>query len=116
MGMNTSAAWTASLTHEHLRRMDGKLDRLLDDVHELKVRMTGLEENYAVVSRRIDRIERDVERIKKRLGPRGGLRPVERSSGKANLCSLYDEHRKHLNTLAISESSQTRNVNFPVDS
>ncbi len=75
MGMNTSAAWTASLTHEHLHRMDGKLDRLLDDVHELKVRVTGLEENYAVVSRRLDRIERDVERIKKRLGPRGGLRP-----------------------------------------
>ena len=73
--MGMTDGWTASLTHEHLRRMDGKLDRLLDDMHEMKVHVSRLEENYAGVSRRLDRIERDVDCIKKRLGPRGGLRP-----------------------------------------
>jgi predicted nucleic acid-binding Zn-ribbon protein len=50
-----------------LRRMDAKLDRIIDDVGELKVRVTGLEENYAVVSRRLDRIEGRLDRIEKRL-------------------------------------------------
>jgi hypothetical protein len=31
-----------------------------------------------------------------------------RSLGKANLRSLYDEHRKHLNSLAISEAGYKR--------
>lgn len=56
-----------NLTHAYLRRMDAKLDRLLDDMQDVKVRVTSLEENYGAVSRRLDRIERDVSHIKKRL-------------------------------------------------
>jgi len=58
---------TVNLTHEYLRRMDAKLDRLIDDIQDVKVRLTSLEENYAATSRRLDRIERDIAHIKKRL-------------------------------------------------
>ena len=50
-----------------LRKMDKKLDRIGDDVHDLKVRTTGVEENLAGVQRRIDRLEDRVERIETRL-------------------------------------------------
>ena len=52
-----------------LRRMDAKLDRLIDDVHDLKTRVSGVEENLAGVQRRIDRLELRVERIERRLDP-----------------------------------------------
>lgn len=58
---------TVNLTHEYLRRMDAKLDRLIDDLQDVKVRLTSLEENYGATSRRLDRIERDVSHIRKRL-------------------------------------------------
>ena len=48
-------------------RMDAKLDRLIDDMQDVKVRLTSLEENYGATSRRLDRIERDISHIKKRL-------------------------------------------------
>jgi hypothetical protein len=47
--------------------MDVKLDRLIDDMQDVKVRLTSLEENYGATSRRLDRIERDIAHIKKRL-------------------------------------------------
>jgi archaellum component FlaC len=50
-----------------LRRMDSKLDRLIDDMHDIKARMSGVEENLAGVHRRIDRLELRVERIERRL-------------------------------------------------
>jgi len=50
-----------------LRRLDTKMDRLIDDVHELKVRMSSVETNLAGVQRRIDRLEDRVERIERRL-------------------------------------------------
>jgi hypothetical protein len=50
-----------------LRRIDGKLDRIADDVRDLKVRQTATEEALAGVNRRLDRIELRVERIEKRL-------------------------------------------------
>ncbi len=50
-----------------LRRMDAKLDRVIDDLHDLKVRMTGVEEGLNVVQRRIDRLEDRVERVERRL-------------------------------------------------
>jgi archaellum component FlaC len=50
-----------------LRRIDEKLDRLADDVHDLKARMTNVEEGLAGVNRRLDRLELRVERIEKRL-------------------------------------------------
>ena len=50
-----------------LRRLDTKMDRLIDDVHELKVRMSSVETNLAGVQRRIDRLDDRVERIERRL-------------------------------------------------
>jgi phage shock protein A len=50
-----------------LRRIDGKVDRLIDDVNDLKARMSAVEENLAGVHRRIDRLELRVERIERRL-------------------------------------------------
>jgi hypothetical protein len=54
-------------TLELLRRMDAKLDRIIDDVGDLKVRVTSLEENYAAMNRRLDRMERDMHQVKRRL-------------------------------------------------
>ena len=50
-----------------LRRMDEKLDRVIDDLHDVKIRLTGVEEGLNVVQRRIDRFEERVERIERRL-------------------------------------------------
>jgi archaellum component FlaC len=50
-----------------LRRLDEKMDRVIDEVRDLKVRTTAVEENLAGVQRRIDRLELRVERIEKRL-------------------------------------------------
>lgn len=52
---------------QYLRRFDGKLDRIGDDVRELKVRMTHVEENLTIVHRRIDRVEQRLDRIERRL-------------------------------------------------
>ena len=51
----------------YLRRIDEKVDRLRDDVQDMKVRMTSLEEGVVGVQRRIDRLEMRVERIERRL-------------------------------------------------
>jgi archaellum component FlaC len=50
-----------------LRRIDAKLDRISDDMRDLKVRATATEEAIAGVNRRLDRLEMRVERIEKRL-------------------------------------------------
>jgi archaellum component FlaC len=58
----------------YLRRIDEKVDRVIEDVRDLKVRMTGVEEglgkveiSIAGVNRRIDRIETRLDRIERRL-------------------------------------------------
>ena len=48
-------------------RLDEKLDRISDDVRDLKVRQTATEEAIAGVNRRLDRLEMRAERIEKRL-------------------------------------------------
>ena len=66
-----------NLVLQLLRRMDTKLDRVLDDVSDLKVRMTHVEEGLAGVNRRLDRLEARVDRIEQRLdlvSPYGGVR------------------------------------------
>ncbi len=50
-----------------LRRIDGKMDRVIDDVHDLKVRMSSVEEGLAGVNRRLDRMDLRVDRIERRL-------------------------------------------------
>ena len=56
-----------NLTLQLPRRMDAKLDRLLDDVQDIKIRLTSVEEGLTGVNRRIDRIEVRVDRIERRL-------------------------------------------------
>ena len=52
---------------QRLQGMDTKLDRVLDDVHDLKVRMASVEEGLAGIHRRIDRMDLRVDRIERRL-------------------------------------------------
>jgi hypothetical protein len=47
--------------------MDEKLDRLIDEVRDLKVRATSLEENQAGLQRRMDRFDMRLDRIERRL-------------------------------------------------
>ncbi len=51
----------------YLRRIDEKLDRVIEDVREIKTRVGILEQQYASVSNRIDRVESRLDRIEKRL-------------------------------------------------
>jgi len=62
------------LIFEYLRRMDSKLDRVIEDIGDLKVRMTSVEERLAQVelsiagiNRRLDRVETRLDRIDRRL-------------------------------------------------
>ncbi|MDQ4060263.1 MAG: hypothetical protein M3145_04060 [Pseudomonadota bacterium] len=50
------------------RRLETRMDRLADDMRDVKIRLTSLEENYAAVSRRLDRIEARLDRVEERLG------------------------------------------------
>ena len=56
-----------NLILRYRRRIDDKLDRVVDDVRELKIRMTAVEENLASLNRRFDRLEVRVDRIERRL-------------------------------------------------
>jgi hypothetical protein len=51
----------------YLRRLDEKVDRLLDEMRDVKVRLTSVEENLAGVHRRIDRMDLRIDRIERRL-------------------------------------------------
>src|SRR4051794_8512275 len=51
----------------YLRRFDAKLDRVVDEMLDVKVRLTAVEEGLAGVNRRLDRLEVPVERIERRL-------------------------------------------------
>jgi DNA repair ATPase RecN len=56
-----------SMTLRILRTIDGKMDRMMDDVKDIKVRLTAVEEALAGVNRRIDRCESRLDRIERRL-------------------------------------------------
>ena len=51
----------------HLRRLDAKMDRIIDGLADVKVRLTNLGEGQAVMKRRMDRPEGHVERTERRL-------------------------------------------------
>lgn len=59
-----------------LRRIDTKVDRLIDDVNDLKVRMTAVEEAVVGTNRRIDRLESRIDRVERRLDLRDGEAPA----------------------------------------
>jgi cob(I)alamin adenosyltransferase len=67
-----------NLILQYLRRFDTRLERIEFDIHDLKVRMTHVEENQMLVHRRLDRIDDRLDRIEKRLdlvdSPYGGVR------------------------------------------
>jgi len=50
-----------------LRWIDQRSERMAEDLQDLKVRVTSVEEGLAGVHRRLDRLESPVERIEKRL-------------------------------------------------
>lgn len=50
-----------------LRKIDQRTERMAEDLQDLKVRVTSVEEGLAGVNRRLDRLETRVERIEKRL-------------------------------------------------
>ena len=59
----------------YLRRIDDKLDRLINDVNDLKIRMSAFERNIGgvqvligAINSRVDRVEGRLDRIEKRLG------------------------------------------------
>ncbi|GGF83581.1 hypothetical protein GCM10007301_49520 [Azorhizobium oxalatiphilum] len=58
---------SANLVLAYMRRFDEKLDRVIDDVRDLKVRVTAVAENLAGVQRRLDRVGARLDRIDTRL-------------------------------------------------
>ncbi|MBX9590613.1 MAG: hypothetical protein K2X43_15000 [Hyphomonadaceae bacterium] len=50
-----------------MRRIDQKIDRVVGDVREIKVRMTNVEEGLVRLNRRMDRFEGRPERMERRL-------------------------------------------------
>lgn len=56
-----------NLTLLYLRRLDIKIDRLTDDLGDIKQRVTNVEESLAGVNRRLDRQEARLDRIERRL-------------------------------------------------
>lgn len=50
-----------------MRRVEHKLDRLIDELHEIKVRVTAIDEALAGVNRRLDRIEARFETLERRM-------------------------------------------------
>jgi len=50
-----------------LRSIETKLDRGLADIHDIKIRVTAVEEGLAGVQRRIDRVDERLDRIERRL-------------------------------------------------
>ena len=50
-----------------LRKIDQRTERMAEDLHDLKVRVTSVEEGLAGVNRRLDRLEIRFERVEKRL-------------------------------------------------
>jgi len=50
-----------------LRKIDQRTERMADDLQDLKVRVTSVEEGLAGVNRRLDRVESRIDRIEPRL-------------------------------------------------
>jgi hypothetical protein len=63
---------------QYMRRFDERQERMAVDIHDIKVRLTNVEENQTIAHRRLDRIDERLDRIEKRLelidSPYGGVR------------------------------------------
>lgn len=51
-----------------LRRVDQRTERMSEDIHDMKSRLTNVEEGLAGVNRRVDRLDERLEKIEKHLG------------------------------------------------
>jgi predicted nuclease with TOPRIM domain len=58
---------STNLVLEHLRALRSDVAEVRSDIGEIRERLGLLEANYANVSRRMDRVAGDIERIKRRL-------------------------------------------------
>ena len=58
---------TDNLVLEHLRAIRSTVERLSEDMQEVKGRLGILEQQYAIISNRFDRLDDRVLRIEKRL-------------------------------------------------
>ena len=58
---------TDNLVLRHLRSMDLKLDRLLDDVRNVKARMTACEAGLALIHSRLNGLNTRLDRVENRL-------------------------------------------------
>jgi hypothetical protein len=56
-----------SIVLRYLRSIDTKVDGVIADVREIKTRVGILEQQYASISSRIDRIDARLDRIERRL-------------------------------------------------
>lgn len=57
----------ASIVLRFMRQVVAKLDRVIGDLGDLKVRVTNVEENLVALNRRVDRMDLRLERIERRL-------------------------------------------------
>lgn len=57
-----------SIILRYLREIDAKMDLVRADVHDVKVRMTHVEEGLAGVHRRLDRVDERLDRLERRAG------------------------------------------------
>ncbi len=58
---------TDHIVLEHLRHIRGANDDVRDDIREIKQRVGNLENQYANMSNRLDRMDVWIERIERRL-------------------------------------------------
>ena len=65
-----------NLVLEHLRYIRARVDVLSEDMREVKDRLGALEERYAGLSRRLDRLDGRVERIETLTHPCRPKRPM----------------------------------------
>ncbi len=50
-----------------MRQVDAKLNRMIDDLGDLKVRVINVEEHLVALNRRVDRMDLRMERIERHL-------------------------------------------------
>ena len=51
----------------YLRRLDTQMGEMREDIRDIKVRLTGVEQGLAGVNRQLDRMEIRIDRIERRL-------------------------------------------------
>ena len=66
-GRMVKEADIAHLSLALLRKLDERTERMAEDLHDLKVRMSSVAANVAAMNRRMDRFDERLDRIERRL-------------------------------------------------